>query len=67
MSYEDTNCPCGGKKRRRTMLCAECIKAFAARSEMRTYQDETQHPTMRQHAALILISLARGRKARATP
>jgi len=62
MSYSDEKCPCGGKKQRDTMICADCETAFAERHEMTRYKDETVAIDLRRHAAIILLSLARGRK-----
>lgn len=62
MSYEDTNCPCGGKKPTDTMLCDECLAAFADRPEMGIFKDGSQNVASRRHAAIILVTLARGRK-----
>ena len=30
MSYENTSCPCGGRKERETMICADCVTAINA-------------------------------------
>lgn len=62
MSYENTNCPCGGKKPTDTMLCDDCLAAFADRPEMATLNQRTASFEYRRHAAIILISLARQRK-----
>jgi hypothetical protein len=62
MSYEDTKCPCGGKKPTDTMLCDDCEKALADRREMATFKDLNASVELRRHAATILVSLARGRK-----
>ncbi len=61
MSYADEKCPCGGKKQRDTMLCSDCETALADRHEMRRYQDGTIPIDLRRHAAIVLLSLARGR------
>lgn len=62
MSYEDTKCPCGGKKPTQTMLCDECVEHFKDRRELREYQDGTLPLEYRRNAAIILLSLARKRK-----
>ena len=62
MSYSDEKCPCGGKKQRDTMICSDCETAFSERHEMTRYKDETVALDLRRHAAIILLSLARGRK-----
>jgi hypothetical protein len=62
MSYENTFCPCGGKKLPDTMLCADCETAFADRRERQTMNDLTVGVELRRHAAIVLVSLARSRK-----
>ena len=64
MAYDDSQCPCTGKKLPGTMLCDECVSAFADRRELRDYQNGELSMERRRHAALILLSLARGRKRR---
>lgn len=66
MSYEDTKCPCGGKKERQTMLCSECVAAFNDRRELTEYQDGTLPLGYRRNAALILIALSKKRKRQTT-
>lgn len=61
MSYENTQCPCGGKKPTQTMLCDDCLEAFKDRKELATFQDTSHGLEMRRHAAIILLSLARRR------
>lgn len=67
MAYEDTNCPCGGKKPTNTMLCPECVAAFAGRREMAEYQDGNLRLDFRQSAARILVTLARQRRQKGKP
>jgi hypothetical protein len=62
MSYEDTQCPCGGTKLNKTLLCCECEVAFAQRPELAAFKNEELSPPLRRQAALILLVLARGRK-----
>lgn len=62
MSYEDTNCPCGDKKERDTMLCQMCMETFKDRREMKTFLDGNEPVEYRRHAASILLALSRGRK-----
>ena len=62
MSYEDTNCPCGDKKERDTMLCQTCMETFKYRREMKTFLDGNEPVEYRRHAATILLALSRGRK-----
>lgn len=61
MSYEDTKCPCGGKKPNDTMLCDACVEHLKDRREMSDYQDGDLPIEFRRHAAIILLSLARRR------
>lgn len=62
MSYEGTVCPCGGKKQPNTMLCVGCETAFADHPSMAAFKDERRDLETRRHAAMTLLSLARGRK-----
>lgn len=61
MAYEDTKCPCGGKKPTDTMLCDDCVEHLKDRREMAEYQDITLRHDYRRSAATILVSLARQR------
>jgi hypothetical protein len=64
MSYEDTNCPCGGKKERETMLCADCMKAFADTPDMKVFLDPIKYGVdARRPAAILLCAKARRRGA----
>lgn len=65
MSYENTECPCGGKKPMSTMLCDDCLAEFHDRPELKNMNDETAPTESRRHSATILLALARGRKRRA--
>lgn len=62
MAYEDTKCPCGDKKPTDTMLCDTCVDYFKDRREMAEYQDGKLSLEYRRNAAVILVTLARGRK-----
>lgn len=62
MSYEDTNCPCGGKKPTDTMLCDPCEEHLKDRREMAEYRNLSLPTDYRRSAAVILVSLARRRK-----
>lgn len=62
MSFENTVCPCGGKKECGTMLCAERVAAFEQHPSMAVYLDKSNDMESRRHAALTLLELARGRK-----
>lgn len=63
MSYEDTRCPCGGKKPTDTMLCDECNTALKDHPSMKVFRDAAKYSVdSRRHAALVLITLSRARK-----
>lgn len=61
MSYEDSHCPCGGLKLPYFMLCAACMDHMKDRPEMATFNSSDPVP-LRRNAAVILVTLARGRK-----
>ena len=63
MSYEDTNCPCGDRKERETMLCAACMADMIDHPSMRVFQSAAPVED-RKYAATVLLTLARGRKRR---
>jgi hypothetical protein len=62
MSWEDTDCPCGGKKERETMLCRECETYLADHPAMKHFRDEQCPPAGRRHAAIVLLTCSRSRK-----
>lgn len=62
MSYENQQCPCGGRKPRETMLCDDCKSALADRSELQDYLDQRLSLDYRRNAALVLLSLAKRRR-----
>lgn len=62
MSFEDTKCPCGGKKLTDTMLCSDCETAFKDHPSMKYFNNPAHPIDGRRHAAITLITLARGRK-----
>lgn len=64
MAYDDSKCPCGGRKAPGTMLCDDCVAAFKDRKELAEYQDGKLALEYRRHAAMILLALARGRLRR---
>lgn len=61
--YEDTQCPCGGKKAPMTMLCDACLEAFEGHPSMAVFNDRQAPTNARHHAAIILCSLSRVRKS----
>ncbi len=62
MSYENTQCPCGGKKPTDTMLCDDCETALADHPAMRWFTDRSQPVESRRNAAIVLVTAARQRK-----
>jgi hypothetical protein len=64
MSYENTACPCGGKKERETMICADCEQHFAATIEIATVQKKSWPMEVRRNAAIRLLAMARRRNKR---
>ena len=62
MSYENTECPCGGRKERETMLCHECEAAFAGESDFRIIKDDSFSFSARRGAAITLLSKSRTRR-----
>lgn len=62
MAYDDTHCPCGGKKITETMLCEACEHYLAEHPEMRVMRDEIYSVNHRRSAAITLLALARRRK-----
>ena len=67
MSFEDSNCPCGGKKEPGTMLCQLCESELATHPSMPVFKDHQSNLELRRHAAIVLVTLARGRKRKAQP
>jgi hypothetical protein len=61
MSYENTSCPCGGRKERETMLCRDCQDHTASTIEAAVMHDITRTWQTRRNAAIRLISMARKR------
>lgn len=62
MSFEDTNCPCGGKKPRDTMLCDDCEASFKDHPSMIVFKDGQNTLDARQHSAMVLLALSHKRK-----
>lgn len=63
MSYENNQCPCGGKKLIETMLCVECEQSFAGCFDRRCMEDPTVSWEDRRAAAIRLLAVARKRQA----
>ncbi len=66
MSYEDTKCPCGGKKESGTMICMTCVDAFKDTNEFRTMNEKEWPVETRRRAAIILLTMSRRRTKRQT-
>lgn len=64
MSFEDTNCPCGERKDPHTLLCEQCQEEFKQRPELKDYANDQLGMQRRRDAAIILVTLARGRTAK---
>lgn len=62
MSFENTECPCGGKKATQTMLCSNCEQYFSNHPAMKWFNDTTAAFPARRNAAIILVTAARQRK-----
>ena len=69
MSFENTACPCGGKKDCDTMLCDLCESKLADHPAMATFKDPQAKTEWRRHAAIVLVTQSRslGRKQRLSP
>jgi hypothetical protein len=61
MSYENSKCPCGGKKPTSTMLCDDCNSWLANDRDMKIFRDGNQPDWYRRGAAIRLLSIARRR------
>lgn len=61
MAYENTQCVCGGKKERETMLCPDCKAYVASTIEAASLDDHRIPWQSRRNAAIRVLSLARGR------
>lgn len=62
MSYEDTNCPCGDKKRRETMICSLCEATFLSTKELAVFNNSDWPVEARRIAAVRILSMCRRRK-----
>ena len=63
MSYENTSCPCGGRKERETMICDPC-KSFAsvtAANDLSLYEDHRIPVKTRRAMAIRILAIARRR------
>lgn len=68
MSFENTDCPCGGTKERETLICPECSQYLKDHPAMKSMNNGNNSVESRRHAAIVILSCARGRGklARAT-
>ena len=62
MAYHDTQCPCGDRKLPDTMLCDQCVNAFAALPDFAVCAEEAYGFDERRAAAIRLLAKARRRK-----
>jgi hypothetical protein len=61
MSFENTQCPCGGKKERDTMLCAACAEYVAPTIDAASLNDHRIPWQSRRNAAIRVLKLCRDR------
>lgn len=62
MSYENTKCPCGGKKPTETMLCADCENAVAGTYDRVLMDNPNAGFGDRRRSAIRVLSVARRRQ-----
>jgi len=65
MSYENNACPCGGRKERETMICAECadhIESTNAAFDMKHLKDDSFPVGTRRGMAIRVLTISRNRK-----
>ena len=63
MSYENTSCPCGGRKERETMICDPCKQAITAANpnDLALYEDHRIPVETRRAMAIRILAIARRR------
>lgn len=66
MSWENTQCPCGGEKQRETMLCASCEAVFAGNYDRRRMDDPAVPVEQRRTSAIRVLAASRRRCSPAT-
>lgn len=64
MSYDNTHCPCGGKKMTETMLCPECEVAVAGTFDRQEMDNPHASFEKRRNAAIRVLAVARRRTAK---
>jgi len=65
VSYENDQCPCGGRKDPGTMLCADCVAFLAGDPNYRTAMDQDANLSIRRQCAIAAIARVRNRRRRA--
>lgn len=63
MAFDDTHCPCTGRKAAGYMLCFDCETALAATPEMTRFRDPKYSVDGRRSAAIRLLAMARRRRS----
>lgn len=58
MSFADSNCVCGGKKIRNTLVCDACEEALKDHPSMKAYNNFKLSVADRSHAAHVIIAVA---------
>jgi hypothetical protein len=64
MSYENTECPCGGTKERETIICQACRLQFAEAIELDAMDNLKFPMETRRSAAIRVLAMARKRNKR---
>jgi hypothetical protein len=67
MSWENTACPCGGKKLTDTMLCSPCEQAFATHRDRLAMWDAALPFQSRREAAMRVLAMSRKRSRSLLP
>ncbi|MES2596043.1 MAG: hypothetical protein V4662_11935 [Verrucomicrobiota bacterium] len=60
MAFDDTHCPCTGKKEAGTMLCPACERELSGTPEMRMFTSCAGYEARRM-AAISLVRMSRRR------
>jgi len=63
--FDDTHCPCGGRKAVETMLCDVCVTHFKNTPEMQAFDAADLSPAQRRGPAIRLLAMSRKRMQRA--
>jgi hypothetical protein len=61
MSYENNDCPCGGRKDRETMLCQPCEQHVAGSFDRREMDNQAATLGQRRAAAIRVLAAVRTR------